>query len=67
MGTVVLYYVVIAAILIVAVILGVGLIGFMRGGEFNRKYANKIMRLRLLGQFIAVILIVIFVALVRGG
>lgn len=40
-------------------ILGVG--GFAKGGDFNRKYANKIMRLRLLAQFIAVALIVAFV------
>ena len=42
-------------------VLLVGVGGFARGGEFNRKYANKIMRLRLLAQFIAVILIVVFV------
>lgn len=40
-------------------ILGIG--GFAKGGDFNRKYANKIMRLRLLAQFIAVALIVAFV------
>jgi hypothetical protein len=43
------------------VILMVGVGGFARGGSFNAKYANKIMRLRLLAQFIAVILIVLFV------
>lgn len=47
-------------------IIGVG--GFARGGEFNRKNANKIMRLRILLQFIAVILIVAFVYFSgRGG
>lgn len=46
---------------VVVVILMVGVGGFARGGDFNAKYANKIMRLRLLAQFIAVILIVIFV------
>ncbi len=45
----------------VLVVLMVGVGGFARGGEFNRKYANKIMRLRLLAQFIAVVLIVAFV------
>jgi uncharacterized membrane protein YidH (DUF202 family) len=43
--------------LAVVVVLMVGVLGFARGGEFNRQYANKIMRLRLLLQFIAVILI----------
>ncbi len=47
--------------LAVLVVLMVGVIGFARGGDFNRKYANKIMRLRLLLQFIAVILIVLTV------
>ena len=49
------------ACLAVVVVLLVGVGGFARGGEFNRKYANKIMRLRLLAQFIAVLLIVAFV------
>ena len=57
----------IACLLVVAVLL-VGVGGFARGGAFNRKYANKIMRLRLLLQFIAVLLIVLFVWLSgRGG
>lgn len=45
----------------VVVILMIGVGGFARGGAFNAKYANKIMRLRLLAQFIAVILILLFV------
>ncbi len=46
-------------------VLVVGVAGFARGGEFNKKYANKIMRLRLLLQFIAVVLIVGFVFFTR--
>lgn len=61
-----LFLVVALACLAVVAILLVGVGGFARGGEFNRKYANKIMRLRLLAQFIAVILIVVFVYLYRG-
>jgi hypothetical protein len=56
----------IACLAVVAVLL-VGIGGFARGGAFNRKYANKIMRLRLLAQFIAVILIVVFVWLAGRG
>ncbi len=41
--------------------------GFARGGAFNRKYGNKLMQLRLLLQFIAVILIVLFVWISRRG
>ncbi len=56
-----LFIVAAIACLAVVVVLLVGVGSFARGGEFNRKNANKIMRLRLLAQFIAVILIVAFV------
>jgi predicted membrane protein len=55
------------ACLAVLAVLMIGVATFARGGEFNRKYANKIMRLRLLMQFIAVILIVVFVYFSRQG
>ncbi|MXU65230.1 twin transmembrane helix small protein [Oceanomicrobium pacificus] len=56
----------IACLAVLAVLLlGVG--GFAKGGEFNKKYANKIMRLRLLLQFIAVLLIVGLTWLTRNG
>jgi type IV secretory pathway TrbL component len=63
-----LFIVTAIACLLVVVVLLIGVGGFARGGAFNRKYANKIMQLRLLMQFIAVVLIVIFVWLSgRGG
>lgn len=54
---------IVAAIACFAVlaVLMIGVAGFARGGDFNKKYANKIMRLRLLLQFLAVVLIVAFV------
>jgi hypothetical protein len=55
------------ACLAVLAILLVGVGGFARGGEFNRRHANRIMRLRLAGQFVAVMLILAFVALRGGG
>jgi hypothetical protein len=55
------------ACLAVVAVLMIGVGGFARGGDFNKKYANKIMRLRLLLQFIAVLLIVAFVYFSRGG
>jgi Tfp pilus assembly protein PilO len=39
---------------------------FTKGGDFNRRHANKIMRWRLAMQFIAVILIAVFV-FIRGS
>jgi hypothetical protein len=55
------------ACLAVLAVLLVGVGGFARGGDFNRKHANKIMRLRLLLQFVAVVLIVTFVYFSRRG
>ncbi|MGH1467014.1 MAG: twin transmembrane helix small protein [Cognatishimia sp.] len=62
-----LLLVVVVAILAVLVILLVGVGGFAKGGEFNKKYANKIMRLRIAAQFVAVVLILLFVWLRSGG
>ena len=58
---------VIVACLLVVIVLMIGLGGFAFGGEFNRKYANKIMRLRILLQAIAILLIILFVYFSRGG
>jgi hypothetical protein len=54
------------AVLLVLVILALGIGGFARGGEFNRKHANRLMRYRIAAQAVAVALIVIFV-LIHGG
>ena len=62
-----LFYVVAGACLLVLVILMTGIGGFAKGGEFNQKYANKIMRLRLIAQLVAVLLLVGFVWLRAGA
>lgn len=52
------------------VVLGILLFGigsFAKGGEFNRRNANKIMRWRIGAQFVAVILIVAFAWLQSRG
>ena len=55
---------VIVAILVLAVlvILMFGIGTFARGGEFNRRNANKIMRLRIIAQALAILVIVIVAA-----
>ena len=54
--------------LVLLVILMIGIGGFAKGGEFNRKHANRVMRWRIGAQFVAVILIVSFAYLrSRGG
>ncbi|WP_294925132.1 twin transmembrane helix small protein [uncultured Paracoccus sp.] len=52
--------------LIVTVILAIGIGGFARGGEFNRKNGNRMMRWRLIAQAIAVAILVAYVV-IRGG
>lgn len=54
-----------AAALVVVIILATGIGGFARGGEFNRRNANRLMRWRIIAQAVAVLLILLFVTL-RG-
>ena len=60
------HIIIIIACLLVVIVLMVGLGGFAFGGEFNKRYANKIMRLRILLQAIAILLIIVFVYYSRG-
>ena len=46
--------------LIVLVILMIGIGVFTKGGETNRKYANTLMRYRIIAQALAVLAIVLF-------
>ena len=62
-----LFIIVAIACIAVVVILSIGIGGFAKGGDFNRKYANKIMRYRIAAQFVAVILILAFVFFRRMG
>jgi hypothetical protein len=56
-----------ALVLVVAGILIFGIGTFAKGGEFNRRNANRIMRWRLYAQFIAVLVIVAFAWLRSRG
>ena len=52
--------------LALAAVLGVlivGVLGMLKGGEFNRKYGNKLMQLRVLLQGVALVMIVLFLLL----
>ncbi|MBO6883240.1 MAG: twin transmembrane helix small protein [Marivita sp.] len=60
-----LFIVVAIACLAVVAILFFGIGSFAKGGEFNKKYANRAMRWRIIAQFVAVMLILLFVWL-RG-
>ncbi|MEL6682556.1 MAG: twin transmembrane helix small protein [Pseudomonadota bacterium] len=54
----------VAAVLII-LMMGIGTFG--KGGDFNKKHANKIMRWRIGAQFFAVVLILLFVFLRGDG
>lgn len=54
------------AVLVVTVILVAGIGGFARGGDFNRRHSNRLMRWRIIAQAAAVALILAYVAL-RGN
>jgi len=46
------------ALAAVAVTLGFGIYSLFRGGDFARSHSNKLMRLRVALQFVAVLLLV---------
>lgn len=62
-----LFILVAIATLAVLGILLVGIGGFAKGGEFNRKHANRIMRYRILAQALAIVVILVFVFFRRMG
>jgi hypothetical protein len=46
------------SLLAVLTALGFGIYALFRGGEFGRSYSNKLMRLRVVLQFVAVMILV---------
>ncbi|MEL7100580.1 MAG: twin transmembrane helix small protein [Pseudomonadota bacterium] len=62
-----LFILVVIACLIVLGVLGLGLSGFGKGSGWAHKNSNRLMRYRIGAQFVAVILIVIYVALRNTG
>jgi hypothetical protein len=47
-------------------VLVAGVVGMMSGGEFNRRYANKLMRARVVCQFLALLFFALFILSTRG-
>ncbi len=54
------------ALIAVLAVLAVGVIAMLRGGEFNAKYGNKLMRARVAMQAVAIALVAAFYMLNRG-
>jgi hypothetical protein len=61
------FYVIVAGCLIVLAILMVGVGGFAKGGEFNKRHGNKMMRWRVIAQFAVVVVLVGYVWLRSKG
>ena len=51
-------YLIPVALVAVAGVLAVGLYALFRGGDFGRSYSNRLMRLRVLLQAVAIIVLV---------
>ena len=47
-------YLIPAALVAVSVVLGFGIYALFRGGDFGRSYSNKLMRLRVVMQALAI-------------
>ena len=58
---------IVIALIAVLIVLLTGVFGMLRGGRFNKLYGNKLMRLRVGLQGLAVVLIVVYVTFIRGG
>ncbi len=61
-----LFALIVAALIAVLAVLTVGVVAMLRGGEFNRRYGNKLMRARVAMQALAIALVVVLYLLNRG-
>lgn len=55
-----LFYLLMAAMAAVVLILMTGIGGFAKGGEFNRKHGNRLMRWRLIAQAVAIAIFLLY-------
>ncbi|HEY8614981.1 twin transmembrane helix small protein [Phenylobacterium sp.] len=53
-----LNHLIMAALLVVAAVLALGIYALFRGGDFGRSYSNKLMRLRVVTQAVAIAILV---------
>jgi hypothetical protein len=61
----ILPYFIVAAMLATLGVLGVGVFAMLRGGAFDAKYSNKLMRMRIAFQALAILLFGLFLLLGR--
>lgn len=58
---------VMVAVLAVFVVLCFGIFSLFRGGDFSRNYSNKLMRMRVVLQFVAICVIMLAIWLNGNG
>ena len=63
----ILFIITIITCLVVLIILMFGIGSFAKGGNFGKKYSNKLMRWRIIAQAVAVLLIIVFVYFEKRG
>ena len=52
-------YLILVVLFAVLIVLFIGIISMLKGGEFNKRWSNKLMRARVFLQALAIILILI--------
>lgn len=55
------------ALLATIAVLFAGVFNMSRGGEFSRQRSNRLMRFRIIAQFVTVLLIALFAILASGS
>ncbi len=58
-----LFILIIIALATTLGVLGLGVVSMLRGGEYNRRYGNIIMRARLITQGVTILLVILFFVL----
>ncbi len=61
------FFLILMALAVTAVILGLGIFSLAKGGAFARKNSNKLMRYRVMAQGVAIALMMLFLWLARSG
>ena len=67
MASVLLYFLIPVAMFATAAVLGLGIYSLAKGGDFAKQHSNKLMRLRVLFQGIALVLMAILVRVLQSG
>jgi len=62
-----IFFLIPVAIAATAIVLGIGIYSMAKGGEFSKEHSNKLMRLRVTLQAVAIGLMMLFLFLIGKG